>query len=338
MQPFPWHNARFQQLVAAKAALPHALLLRGPRGVGKLVFARALSQALLCEAPPPGDGACGACSACMWFEQDAHPDYRQIEAARADADAEEEAGEKKEGKKSNWIKIEQIRALSDFINISSHRGGVKTIVVHPAEALNPNAANALLKSLEEPPPHTHFILVTHRPHQLLPTIKSRCQQIALPVPDARTAAAWLAGQGIRDAELALAHMGDAPLLAAELSGTEYWGARAAFLRQLARRDIDVLTAANAVSDCPIPHVIAWLQKWSYDLVQYHAAGRVRYNPDHAETLAHLAGEVDRLAALRFHREMVGLQRIANHPLNARLFIEEVLLAYRDLVQPQAAVA
>ena len=321
--------------MAASATLPHALLLRGPLGVGKLGFAQALSQALLCEAPQPGQGACGACSACLWFEQGAHPDYRQIEPASADTDSDEDPSEKKEGKKSSWIKIEQIRDLSDFVNISSHRGGVKTIVVHPAESLNANAANALLKSLEEPPPRVHFLLVTHRPHQLLPTIKSRCQHVAMRAPDTKAAAAWLEGQGIGDTALALAHMGNAPLLAAELAGTEYWGARRAFLRQISARDIDVLTAAEAVRDCPIPHVIAWLQKWSYDLVHYRVAARVRYNPDHAETLARVAGTADALSTLRFHREMVNLQRIAQHPLNPRLFIEQVLLAYRALVQPAA---
>jgi len=128
------------------------------------------------------------------------------------------------------------------------------------------------------------------------------------------------------------------LLAAELANTEYWGARAAFLRQLAAREIDVLTAADAVGDCPIPHVIAWLQKWTYDLAHYRAVARVRYNPDHAETLARVASAADTVAMLRFHREMVRLQEVAQHPLNARLFIEQVLLAYRDLVQPQPEAA
>jgi DNA polymerase III subunit delta' len=211
-------------------------------------------------------------------------------------------------------------------------------VIHPAEAMNVNAANALLKSLEEPPPRTYFLLVAHRPYQLLPTIKSRCQHVALPVPDRKTAAAWLAEQGVRDAELALAHVGDAPLLAAELNGTEYWGARAAFLRQLAARDFDVLSAAEAIRDCPAPHAIVWLQKWSYDIALYRAVGLVRYNPDHQTTIARIASEVSALATLRFQREMTRTQRIANHPLNPRLFLEQLLLAYRDLVQPQTEAA
>jgi DNA polymerase-3 subunit delta' len=322
----------FSRLIAAKGSLPHALLLHGPRGTGKLIFARALAQALLCENPGPAALACERCSACAWFEGGAHPDYRQIEPAMAEGHGGEE------GEQKASIAVDQIRILPDFINISSHRGGPKVIVVHPAEALNVNAANALLKSLEEPPPRTYFLLVANRPHQLLPTIKSRCQQVALRPPDAAMAAAWLAGEGVRDPALALAHVGDAPLLALELDKTEYWGARAAFLRQLTTREIDVLAAGEAVRDIPIPHVVAWLQKWSYDIVHYATLGRVRYNPDQHEAIARAAAAAQPLAALRFHREMVKLQREVNHPLNARLFIEHVLLAYRDLVQPAAVAA
>jgi DNA polymerase-3 subunit delta' len=335
MQPLPWHAAEFDALVAAKPQLSHALLVRGPKGIGKLDFARALAQALLCETPAAGGRACGACTACTWFETGGHPDYRQIEPVVTET--EDDEGAKTEKKKTH-ISVEQIRALPEFINISSHRGGPKIIVLHPAEALNVNAANALLKSLEEPPPRTHFILVTHRPHQLLATIKSRCRQLALHAPDNASAAAWLASHGVRDAGLALAHTGDAPLLALELNESEYWGTRAAFLRQITSRDLDVLSAAEAVRDFPIPHVVSWLQKWSYDIAYHRVLGAPRYNPDQREAIARLASQVDPLAALRFYREMVKHQRIAQHPLNARLFIEHLLLAYRDLVQSHAVAA
>ncbi|MGZ8231867.1 MAG: DNA polymerase III subunit delta' [Burkholderiales bacterium] len=330
MRPLDWHQHEFDRLLEAKSRLPHAILLKGRRGIGKLLFARALAQALLCETPAPAGSACGQCVACSWFEGGNHPDYRQVEPASvAEGDAEE--GEKK----STTISVEQVRALPDFVNVSSHRGGPKVIVVHPAEALNVNAANALLKSLEEPPARTHFVLVTHRPHQLLPTIRSRCCQVALTPPSSRQGAAWLAAQGMKQPELALAYASDAPLLALELNDSEYWGARSAFLRQLTARDLDVIAAAEAARDVPIVQIVEWLQKWSYDLVHYRAVAKVRYNADHAQTLATLAERVDALAALRFHREMVKLQRFAHHPLNARLFVEGVLLGYRDLIRNEA---
>lgn len=336
MKPLEWHTAAFARLASSASTLPHAILFHGMRGTGKLVFARALAQRLLCENAA-GDTACGACTACAWFESGTHPDYRQVEPERGD-EAEEGEDDRPRRKKREEIAVDQIRALADFVNVSSHRGGPKVIVLHPAEMLNPNAANALLKSLEEPPPRTHFILVAHRPHLVLPTIRSRCQQVALPAPNPADAAKWLETQGVRNAEVALAHTGGAPLLALELGETGYWGARAAFLRHLAAPEVDVLRAAASAGDCPIPHVIAWLQKWSYDVAHYAAVGRVRFNPDYAEPIARAASRARRLDVVRFHREMVQHQQNAQHPLNTRLFLEHVLLAYRDAVQPAAAAA
>jgi DNA polymerase-3 subunit delta' len=312
--------------VSAKARLPHALLLQGRRGIGKLAFARALAQALLCERPAADGDACEQCQACGWFANAQHPDYRQVEPASVAAPESDDAE-----KKSNIISVQQIRAFADFVNMSSHRSGFKIIVIHPADALNVNAANALLKSLEEPPPLTCFILVAHRPQQLPVTVRSRCRQVALVPPETRVAAAWLNQQGAKQADLALAMTGDAPLLALELDASGYWGARAALLRQLASDAVDPMAAAEAVRDCPLVHVIEWLQKWSYDIVYSRALNRVRYNIDHADVIARLARRIDRLAALRFHREMVNLQPFAHHPLNLRLTCESMLLGYRELL-------
>jgi DNA polymerase-3 subunit delta' len=251
----------------------------------------------------------------------------------------ETEAEREQGKrKLPVIGVDQIRALADFLNMSSHRGRVKIAIVQPAEALNVNAANALLKSLEEPPEGCLFLLVSHRWHELAPTLVSRCQVVALRPPDGEVALQWLSAQGVPDPALALAYTGQAPIAALELSESDYWNDRAAFLRELTAREVDVFATAHALRDCPVPRVLEWLQKWSYDIACQASAGRVRYNVDHRDTLARVAGQVDRLAALRFHRHVVGLQRIALHPLNAQLFIENLLLGYRDLVEPQSIAA
>jgi DNA polymerase-3 subunit delta' len=114
---------------------------------------------------------------------------------------------------SKEIKIEQIRSLADFMNISTHRQGLRVVVLYPAEALNMPASNALLKTLEEPPPGTVFLLASNGLDRLLPTILSRCRKFALPMPDHAEALAWLQAQGVQDADGWLREQGGAPLAA-----------------------------------------------------------------------------------------------------------------------------
>jgi DNA polymerase-3 subunit delta' len=326
---YPWHQASFESLLERKERLPHALLLRGAQGIGKLAFAEALAQALLCERPARDGTACGKCAACGWMEQRSHPDFRRLEPEVLRES--QEAGEGKDKKPSQEIRVEQVRAIADFVNITSHRGGAKIVLIHPAEALNVSAANALLKNLEEPPPRTYFLLVAHRWHQLLPTVKSRCQHVALPPPPAAMARDWLRKQGVREPELALAQAGGAPLLAGRFD-EEYWRQRGRFLASLTDRAFDPLGAAEQLRDQELAPIVTWMQKWSFDLAWHKVTGAVRYNPDFAAALAAVATGVDLLEALRFHRQMVRLQRSVAHPLNARLFLEQLLLTYAALLK------
>jgi DNA polymerase-3 subunit delta' len=155
--------------------LPHALLLAGPAGVGKRRFANALANYLLCLEPTAA-GACGACRACKLVAAETHPDMVWI--------APEET--------SRAVKIDQIRALTDFVGKTAQMGGKKIAVIEPAEAMNTNAANALLKNLEEPAGDTHLILVSDAPGRLLPTIRSRCLQNVFGVPSTSESLSWLA--------------------------------------------------------------------------------------------------------------------------------------------------
>lgn len=211
---YPWQTEAWRHWLKLRERLPHALLLKGPQGTGKLDFAMNLARSLLCERPQNGDGlACGECASCHWFEQETHPDFRLIQPdALSESDEDEEKANAKK-KPSKQISVDQIRALADFAGLSAHQGGHKVVLIHPAEAMNTNAANALLKTLEEPAGRMMIILVSHKPQQLLPTILSRCLALPMPLPPVEESAEWLKEQGVDDPAPLLAQAGFAPLKA-----------------------------------------------------------------------------------------------------------------------------
>jgi DNA polymerase-3 subunit delta' len=136
--------------------------------LGEFEFAQGIAQSLLCETPAAQGRACGACSACLWFSQGNHPDFRLLVPESLLPESREEGADPaRKEKKSEQIRIEQVRELADFLSVGTHRGGLRVILAYPADAMNANTQNALLKSLEEPPPATVF-LTTARPEGLLP--------------------------------------------------------------------------------------------------------------------------------------------------------------------------
>lgn len=330
MTPFAWHRDPLSRLAADREHLPHALLLQGPGGIGKAHFARALAAAALCESPREGL-ACGVCPSCHWFSQGNHPDFREI-VPEAAADDDEEAAEGDGGKpekaKSLVIKIEQIRAVADFVTLSTHRAGWRALVIRPAEALHPAAANALLKTLEEPPPRTLIVLVSDRPARLLATIRSRCRKLALPAPPAEAALAWLAEQGLDDARGALAAAGGAPLLARDLDAPEEAELRRRVLTELARPSgADVLGFPPAIDRTTLERAIHWMQTWVHDLVRVRFAAAPRHHPQQAAALQARARGASLEGLFALDRELAGARRLASHPLNPRLVVEHLLMTY-----------
>ena len=179
----------------------HAVLIAGQAGLGQFELARALSQAWLCEDHAPGTPACGQCPSCHLVGQRSHPDERWLlpAALRVSLGFEEAPSEGK-AKPSKEIRIDEVRAMLDFATSTSGRGQGKVVGIHPAEALNTVAANALLKTLEEPGGALRFVLSCAAPDELLPTIRSRCQVLTLETPSLEAAAQWLAGQGVPAAD------------------------------------------------------------------------------------------------------------------------------------------
>ena len=190
---YPWQKNDLERLQELRKRPPHGVLFKGAKGIGKFDLAMNFAQSLLCQHPDEADLACGKCSSCHWFEQESHPDFRLLQPEALSLDGEESENPAKSP--ANRYPSIRCAALADFFGMSAHQGGRRVVVIHPAEAMNTNAANALLKNLEEPPPGLLFILVSHKPQQLLPTILSRCLSFALPAPDAASATRWLAGTG-----------------------------------------------------------------------------------------------------------------------------------------------
>lgn len=328
MKPFPWHVAGLQRIVADRARLPHALLVHGRAGIGKVEFSRALAASVLCESPRAGL-ACATCASCHWFSQGNHPDYREIVPESA---AEEEEGEaeaaKPEKAKSLVIKIDQVRAVADFVALTTHRAGYRVLAIHPAEALHPAAANALLKTLEEPPPHTLILLVSDQPARLLPTIRSRCRLLALPMPARAEALAWLREQGVAEPDAALAAAGGAPLLARELAEPAEAELRKRVLGELSRPSgADPLQFAAGFERGNVERLVYWMQTWVQDLVRVRMAGEPRHHGEFAPALRARAKSADLEALFDLDRELAEAKRLATHPLNPRLLAEHLLMAY-----------
>ena len=321
---YPWQQAQWQGLLARhrRGELPHALLFTGPAGMGKLHFADCLAHALLCESPDESGSACGHCRACLLMQAGNHPDYLRVEP-------------EEEGK---GIGIDVIRELIRFQALKSQYGRQRVIQLHPADRLNRAAANALLKTLEEPAGDTVLLLTTAQPSALLPTVRSRCQQILFrPLPGADPAVQqWLRQQLSNHQDtipLLLDAAAGAPLAALALVQEDQLTQRAAILEALENLDNGRSSplALSAEWEQQAPQVLATLFSLLADMIQLKmlaAAARLR-NPTLQGNLQALAERVDLefLDALLLRiQERSGLLRGQVKPL---VILEEILLAWKQ---------
>jgi DNA polymerase-3 subunit delta' len=235
-----WHADHWARLQARRArdAMPHALLLCGPAGLGKRDFMRRFVAGLLCERPQDGD-ACGHCRGCLLLAAGSHPDFVALSY-----------GVRKDGVQRSEIVVDQVRALSARLAMASQFGGWQVVCIDPADAMNAAAANALLKTLEEPAPQTLLILVADAPWRLPQTIRSRCQRIEFQLPARDDALAWLQAMAVKDAAVALDAAGGNPGLA------HAWVEQGALARrQEVRKDLVALAAGRGE---PMEVVRRWL--------------------------------------------------------------------------------
>jgi len=335
---YPWHKKNWRTLQGMGNKIPHALLLHGPEGTGIVDFANFFAKSMLCEDRTEDGNACGKCESCHWFDQNSHPDFKKLSPESMDGEQSsentisEESDSKKSKSPSKKIPIEAIRQLNGYANITTHRGGLRVMLIYPVESMTQEASNALLKILEEPPANTLFLLVSSHIGTLLPTILSRCSKLAFPLPTLKESLDWLSMHQVNDAERWLAEQGGAPLLAKEAAEQEMNGAEhALFLQQLCSlSDQSLLKTAEQLQKVPIRQIVLWYQRWLYDLLSQNLTGSVRYYPIHCKSIEKLARIINRRKLLEVIKQATERKKRADHPLVPRLVLEDMLLEYNQI--------
>ena len=244
---FPWLDAAFKQLSNRVAAdkLHHALLIQGPSGLGKANFALALAKLLLCKTRQ-GDKVCGQCQSCLLNAATNHPDLHVVESDKQ-------------------IGVDQIRDAIKKLVSSAHMSGAKVLIIYHAHTMTESSANALLKTLEEPTANTFLLLTTDKPERILPTIRSRCEKLALPLPDLATTIAWVKTQYDADIDSNFAKLFSARPLAllAELQEEQHftYETYSSGLDALLQEQTSAMQLAMDWQDSA-DKVVKWTQYWA----------------------------------------------------------------------------
>jgi DNA polymerase-3 subunit delta' len=336
--PLPWLQAPLAELLTERRG--HALLLHLPAGQGALALAVSLAQSMLCEGHA-GNGrlqpACGRCAACHLVRGHAHPDLfvlmpealrRELQWPLPDDKPESDSAK---AKPSRQIRVDEMRWLIERLQRTSGRGRGKLALVHPAQALNEVAANALLKTLEEPPEGTTLILTVSDPARLLPTVRSRCQIRRLPRPSAAEVLPWLRERGVARPEVLLAAAGGLPL--------DAWA--------LHREGVDASTwealpgAVAAGQGAALATLAGWgparaidtLLALAHDAIAVASGAAPRFFPAAAMPPAGRTQALDEW--------VVTLQRVArhaDHPWNEALLLDTLLDQGRAALRPAASGA
>ncbi|MEH6472684.1 MAG: DNA polymerase III subunit delta' [Halopseudomonas sp.] len=326
----PWQHPLWQRLIDQhqQQRLPHALLLCGEPGLGKAQFAKALGQYLLCKQPLLKDGllvSCGSCKGCLLNTQGTHPDLVEIAAEGI-------------GKP---IKVDQIRALVSTITNSSQQGGYRVVVLGPAEDMNINAANALLKVLEEPGDRTLFAVYSHLPGRIVATVRSRCQAVHIDLPEPAQAAEWLAQQtGFEgDANELLSLAGGAPLAALEqaLNGSaEQRKSLYQALKLMVTGEGSSSQAAEKLVKARTLDLLDWWLTLINDMIRYQSTqDPARINSKTAQKM--IIALSQRLSAQQMFEFADRIQQYRHYLMsrnnpNERLLLEDLLIDWGNLFQ------
>jgi DNA polymerase-3 subunit delta' len=322
----PWQERQWRQVVDARQAdrMPHALLLAGCSGLGKSQFATRLSRALVCTAITPSGEACGRCRACHLSATGGHPDQLLVQP--------EEPGKA--------IKIDAIRQLGGKSVLAAQEHGHRVIVIDPADAMNRAAANALLKTLEEPASRTVLILVSSHADRLPPTIRSRCRTIKFPVPRGNESRAWLE-QKVDSSSLdaLLAITGGAPLQvlrAADEGWSEIGNSMIAELQALRLRKANPLRVVEDWQKRPLTLLLDSLKRCLADILKVGSGlgAQSLYLPDSYKALQTLSQDIDLQLVFRLSDDVMHAERALANNLNVAMMLEHLAMRWLEITRPR----
>ena len=327
----PWLHTQLLGLLTRRG---HAWLLQGPSGLGQYELALELARAWLCEQPTE-QGACGTCHSCHAVDVRTHPDLcvllpetLSLELGWPLDEKTQDKLDKKERKPSKEIRVDAAREMVSFTQHTRSGGRTKVVLIYPAERMNAITANTILKTLEEPPGETRFVLASEAAHGLLPTIRSRCQVHTLAWPRTEAALAWLQAQGLGqgDAAALLRASGgrpaDALVLAAQGVQAAQWSA---LPRALAKGDVSALTDATPTQALDV------MQKICHDVLALSQGAAPRFFT--VEDLPAGPLRIDVLS--QWSRELMQQARSVEHPFNAGLMLEALVARARAVLQAKA---
>jgi DNA polymerase-3 subunit delta' len=340
MYLYPWQHDLWTNIVRRhrKNGLPHALLVSGPAGIGKHNLSLNIARWLLCQSPAKNDyneDACGQCHSCQLWAAGSHPDFMLCQP--------------EEG--SRQIRIDNVRKVNSMIFQTPQISQCQVVIIKPIDVMNTNAANALLKTLEEPPGESFLLLETERFGSVLPTIRSRCQRISLSIPAYNESLAWFIGTGVaeQDARRALQRNGNAPARAQQWLSSGIGEVQEQWVAQLmgwTKRQAQLGKVADAWLKLEFSDVITWFYHVSCDMMKMASSGDAGCAAEHltfAEPVTEISGyvAVDKTKLITFQQK---LQRILGQILsgaahhNKSLTIEVLLLEWQELAIVRSGVS
>jgi len=337
-QLYPWQLSDWEQLrqYQNNNTIPHALLITGKEGLAKFSLAALWAKTLLCETILPGSlsdthtMACGHCPSCELFQAGTHPDYLCVEPSES----------------GKAIKVDQIRDVVKFVSLTRTRSNIRVIIINPAEAMNVNAANSLLKTLEEPPENTVLILLSSNNHSLPATIHSRCQHMSISSIKLSELRSWLAENGehsFDELDLALSIAENVPLKAQFYLDSSIYAVNKDLLTDwqlLALGQAKPSTITEKWLKQPDNLPIKLVYTWVVDMIRYHSTvineiddiEREIFYHKNNQQLINLAGSIPLKRLFGMYDKVIDILKLQHTSLNKQLQLESLLIQWSLIAQ------